>query len=108
MPVKRINTKETPIPRGTRNKRSMVTSTAEWRDFEAILAHGLKPAEAIEITFPPKVLSQSKSPKNFARIFRMKAEEKIAELKLQYDVKQVSQKDGQMSIYICGRMPNFA
>jgi hypothetical protein len=68
----------------------------------------LKPAEAIEITFPPKVLARSKSPKNFARLFRLKAEEKIKELGLDYDVKQVSQKEGSMSIFVCGRLPQYA
>jgi hypothetical protein len=108
MPVKKINTKDHPIPRSQRNRPSIVASTPEWKDFEAILAHGLKPAEAIEITFPPKTVAQAKSPKVFARLFRMKAEAKIQELGLEYDVKQVSQKDGQMSIFVCGRMPNFA
>lgn len=108
MPVRKIDTKKIPIPRSTRNKPSLVASTEEWKEFQAILANGLKPAEAIEISFAPKTLARASSPKNFARHFRIKAEHKIAELGLSYDVKQVSQKDGQMSIYICGRLPQFA
>lgn len=99
MPIKRI--KKEDIPAATRNRKSPLKELPEWHDVQAVLAQGLKPAEAVEITLSDRTLDRLKL-KNATRLFVNIIQKKLKDLNLQYDVWQQGGKDGKI-IYICGR-----
>ena len=102
MPVKTI--KKTDVPKPTRFRRTPLKETEEWADVQTILAHGLKRAEAVEITLSPKTTSEllDRGLKHPIRLLRNLIKTKVRELNLEYDVWQQGGRDGTV-IYIAGR-----
>ncbi len=89
------------LPLSTRTKKGSLESTDEWLQFKAKMAEGLKPHEAIYITFTPEQLKQL-GLKTAGRTFRMMALAYIRKLRLQYDVWRY-QSEGKEVIAIAGR-----
>lgn len=99
MPIKRI--KAIDIPPAVRNRKSPLKELQEWHDVQAVLAGGLKPKEAVELTLSIQTL-QRLNMKNATRIFTNMVKNKVAELKLDYDVWQQGGPSGKV-IYIAAR-----
>lgn len=102
MPVRRIKKKD--VPPATRNRESPLKKTPEWGDVLAVLAQGLKPHEAVEVSLAPESVAklQLKNPSNATRLLRNLIRDKVKELKLQYDVWQQGGPGGTV-IYIAGQ-----
>lgn len=99
MPVKKI--KRDTVPENFRVRMTPLKQTEEWSDVQAILAAGLKKAEAVEVTLNPATLTNIKI-KNPVQSFRRMIAAKVKELGLEYDVWQHGGKSG-TTIYIVGR-----
>ena len=99
MPVRRMKVADIPV--ATRNRKSPLKELPEWTDVQAVLAQGLKPAEAVELTLSTETLKRLKL-KNATRLFCNIIKKHIRELKLDYDVWQQGGRDGKV-IYIAGR-----
>lgn len=100
MPVRKI--RKDAIPTRTRNRNHPLKMIDEWKDVQAVLAHGLKPQEAVQIILSPATVTRLKlkePEKKFAALVR----EHVKRLGLAYDVWNQKDPDESRVTYIVGR-----
>jgi hypothetical protein len=92
------------LPRPTRNKKRSLEGIDEWVQLKAKLAEGLRPYEAVYITFTKQDLERLKI-KTVGRVFTLMAKEYIKRLSLPYDVWRYHS-EGQEVVVIAARGAN--
>jgi hypothetical protein len=93
------------LPRPTRNKKRSLEGIDEWVQLKAKLAEGLRPYEAVYITFTKQDLERMKI-KTVGRVFTTMAKEYINRLKLPYDVWRYHS-EGQEVVVVAARGANL-
>lgn len=73
------------LPRPTRKKRRALENSDEWLQLRAKLVDGIRPGEAVYITFTPQQRQQMQM-KTAGRILLKMAKQHVAKLKLTYEV----------------------
>ncbi len=89
------------LPPSTRNKKRSLEDTEEWLQLKAKLAEGLKPYEAVYVTFTPEQQKEL-GVRTAGRIFRTMTLEYIRKLGLQYDCWRY-RSEGKEVVVIAGR-----
>ena len=97
MPVKLVEVKDIPRKRFTGVK--YYEQFPEWHDVKEILAMGLKPFEAVEVTMSQEMI---KSGKNAASNFALNLRRHCKKLHLDYDIRHTGDKSNG-KIYLIGR-----
>lgn len=89
------------LPRATRNKKRSLEDTQEWAELKAKFAEGLRPYEAVYVTFTPDQ-QRKLGIKTAHRIFLEMAKGYIRKLKLPYDAWKY-RSEGQEFVCIAAR-----
>lgn len=103
MPIKKSKIHNIPVSK--RKRHNIIRESDEFLQLKTMLAHGLKPSEAVQVTLPADIL---KKRKNAARLFKMLAVAYIKEMGLPYDVKIVGLQATSPEIWVYDRTAEVA